>query len=227
MTLFEFIADGHNSLFAGALALMLLIALLEGVTTLLGAGLSNLIDSLLPDVEIDLEVPDTSSSALSRLLGWLHVGRVPILVIAVIFLTAFGLIGYGIESLLLGATGMLWPGWIVAIAAFFGALPVVRLLSGAIRRIIPQDESSAISEESFVGRVATITLGKARRGYPAEAKLTDQHGQTHYLMVEPEKEDVEFAQGEEVLVVARDANRFIVIENTHAALTDRNIKGVV
>lgn len=220
MTLFEFIADGHNALFAGALALMLFIALLEGVTTLLGAGLSNLLEGLLPDVEIDLDIPDTSASALSRLLGWLHVGRVPLLVILVLFLTAFGLIGYGIQSLLLGISGMLWPGWLVSVAAVLGALPVVRVLSGAIGRVIPQDESSAISEANYIGRVATITLGRARKGYPAEAKLTDQHGQTHYLMVEPESEEGEFNQGDEVLLVARDANRFIAIENSHAALSD-------
>jgi hypothetical protein len=220
MNLFEFIVDGHNALFAASLTLMLFIALLEGVTTLLGAGLSNLLEGLLPDVEIDVEIPETSASALSRLLGWLHVGRVPLLVILVLFLTAFGLIGYGIQSLLLGITGMLWPGWLVAVGAVTGALPVVRILSGAIARVMPQDESSAISEANYIGRIATITIGKARKGSPAEAKLTDQYGQTHYLMVEPESEASEFHQGDEVLLVARDANRFIAIENSHAALSD-------
>jgi hypothetical protein len=220
MTLLEFIGAGENALFAGALALMLFIALLEGVTTLIGAGFSNLLEGLLPDMDFDVEIPDASPSALSRLLGWLHVGRVPILVILVIFLTAFGLIGYGIQSLLLGVTGMLWPGWLVAVGALFGALPVVRLLSGAVGRVIPQDESSAISESHYIGRIATITLGTARKGYPAEAKLTDQHGQTHYLMVEPESHDAEFLQGDEVLLVERTAKGFIAIENRHAALSD-------
>ncbi len=224
MPLFEFIADAHNALFAGALALMLFIALLEGVSTLLGAGLSNIIDTLLPDTDIDFSIPDTSSSALSRLLGWLHVGRVPILVIVVVFLTAFGLIGFGIQSLLLGITGILWSSWLVGIAAFFGALPVVRVISGAIRKVIPQDESSAISEENYIGRIATITLGTAKYGYPAEAKLTDQYGQTHYLMVEPERQECEFTQGANVLVVARKANRFVVIENIHTVLMDENTK---
>ncbi len=224
MSLFEFIIDTHNSIFAGALAVMLFIALLEGVTTLLGAGLSNIIDTLIPDSAIDIDLPDTSGSALSRLLGWLHVGRVPILVIVVVFLTSFGLIGYGIQSLLLGISGLLWPGWMVAIAAFFATLPIVRVISGGIQKIIPQDESSAISEENYIGRIATITLGTAKYGYPAEAKLTDAYGQTHYLMVEPESETAQFSQGEHVLVAARKANHFIVIENTHAALTDENTK---
>lgn len=221
MTLFEFIADGNNALFAGALALMLLIALLEGVTTLLGAGLSSLLEGILPDFDLDIELGDASPSALSRFLGWLHVGRVPILIVLVVFLTVFGLIGYGIQSLLLKITGVLWPGWMVSVAALFSALPVVRVLSGAIGKVMPKDESSAISEEQYIGRVAVITLGTARKGYPAEAKLTDQYGQTHYLMVEPEGDGMEFNRGDEVLLVGREANLFIVIENRIAALSDR------
>jgi len=227
MTLFEFIADGHNSLFATALLLMLLIALLEGVTAFLGAGISSVIDSLLPDLEIDAELPEASSSALSRFLGWLHVGRVPVLVILIVFLTAFGLIGFGVQSLLLGITGTLWPGWMIAVPAVIAALPVVRLFSAVIRRIIPRDESSAISEAEYIGRIATITLGRARKGYPAEARLTDQYGQSHYLMVEPETEGEEFSQGEEVLLLQRRANLFLAIKNTHSVLTDRDIKGTV
>jgi hypothetical protein len=227
MDLIDFIADSRNVLFAAALLLMLFIALLEGVTSLMGAGLFNLIDALLPDVEIDVEMPEASPSALSRLLGWLHVGRVPVLVILVVFLTAFGLVGYGLQSLLLGITGSLWPGWLVAVAAVFGALPVVRFASGAVRRLIPQDESSAISEEEYIGRIATVTLGTAKKGYPAEARLTDHYGQTHYLMVEPETDNLEFSQGEEVLLIERRAYLFLAIKNPHTALTDSNIKGVV
>ncbi len=220
MTLTAFIADAHNTLFAGALALMMLIALLEGVTTLLGAGLSNLIEGVFPDIELDIDAPEMSPSALSRLLGWLHVGRVPVLILFIVFLTAFGLIGYAIQSLLLGVIGMMFSGWLVAIGAVLAALPVVRVFGAMLAKVMPQDESSAISETEYIGRVATITLGTARKGYPAEAKLSDQHGQTHYLMVEPEDEANSFHQGDEVLLVARGGNGFVAIKNDNAALTD-------
>jgi len=220
MTLYEFIADGHNAPFAGALALMLLIAVFEGAAMLVGMGLSNLVDSMLPDIDLDAEVPDTPASALSRFLGWLHIGRVPFLVLMVLFLTAFGLIGYGLQSLMLGLGGMLLSPLIVAPVALMGALPVVRLLGGGIGKIMPQDESSAISEEEYIGLLATITLGHARRGYPAEARLKDRYGQVHYIMVEPEGVDEEFVQGDEILLVGRASSRFTAIKNPHAALSD-------
>ena len=221
MSLLEFIFDSHNLIFSTALALMLFIALLEGVSTILGAGISNLLETLLPEFDVAIEAPDAPpASALSRFLGWLHVGKVPVLIILIVFLTAFGLLGYGIQSLLLSITGSLWFGWLIGIGAFFAALPVTRILSAAMGHIIPQDESSAISENDYVGRIATITLGNAKKGYPAEAKLTDSHGQTHYIMIEPETDAFSFDQGEEVLVVQRDKNLFLAIKNTHAALSD-------
>lgn len=219
MTLVAFITDAHNALFAGALALMLLIALLEGVTTLLGMGLSNMIEGFFPDINLDIEAPQ-APSALSRLLGWLHVGRIPVLILLVLFLTAFGLIGYGIQSLLVAIFGVFFPGWMVAIVAIFVALPIVKTSGAVLEKMIPQDESSAISEEDYIGRIAFITLGNARKGYPAEAKLSDQYGQTHYLMVEPESDGIVFNQGEEVLLVARANSKFIAIKNNHTALSD-------
>ncbi|MEL6964311.1 MAG: OB-fold-containig protein, partial [Pseudomonadota bacterium] len=73
---------------------------------------------------------------------------------------------------------------------------------------------------SFVGRVATITLGSARLGQPAQAKLQDQHGQTHYVMVEPDRQDITFEQGSRVLLVARARGVFRAIKNKNNALID-------
>ncbi|MEZ5581571.1 MAG: DUF1449 family protein [Candidatus Competibacteraceae bacterium] len=39
----------------------------------------------------------------------------------------------------------------------------------------------------FIGRVAVITLGTAGYDSPAQAKLRDQHGQTHYIMTAPDQ----------------------------------------
>ena len=74
------------------------------------------------------------------------------------------------------------------------------------------------SKESLVGRVATITLGTAKHGHPAEAKVKDQHDQTHYLMVEPDALEQEFAQGTKVLLVRKQGAVFYVINIEHDAL---------
>jgi hypothetical protein len=222
----EFLTADGNQPFTVALAVMLIIAVIEGVTSLLGAGLSELIDALLPDMDLDVDVDldaaegVASGNSLSRLLGWLRIGQVPVLILLVVFLTAFGLIGLGIQSFSQGALGFLFPGWIASIPALFLSLPVVRVLGGGLAKIMPKDETDAVSEASFVGRVAVITLGNARRGYPAEARLKDEHGQLHYVMVEPDSDAEELEQGTTVLLVKQESSVFRAIRNTSDALID-------
>lgn len=71
---------------------MLLIAVLEGVTTILGMGLSSILESLMPEVDMDLDIDADMdgadiqpSSPLTRMLSWLRIGQVPVLVLLVIF----------------------------------------------------------------------------------------------------------------------------------------------
>jgi Inner membrane protein YqiJ, N-terminal/Inner membrane protein YqiJ, OB-fold len=218
------LAASQNQIFVVSLAVMLLIAVLEGVTMLLGMGLSSLIESMLPefdvDVDIDLDGPQQNPPVFTRLLGWLRIGEVPILMVFVVFLTAFGLIGLVGQALLRGVTGSYLPQWIATIPALLAALPLTRLLAGGIALVMPSDETSAVAESTFVGRIATVTLGTARMGSPAEAKLEDEHGQVHYLMVEPDNAIDEFPQGTEVLITEQAGAVFKGIVNESSALVD-------
>ena len=51
--MFEFLTASANLPFTVALTVMLFIAFLEGVGTVLGFAFSSLLDSLLPDIDID------------------------------------------------------------------------------------------------------------------------------------------------------------------------------
>jgi hypothetical protein len=147
-------------------------------------------------------------------LGWLHVGKVPLLVLAVVMLTAFAMIGYTINGLAHATLGFYPPTALSAVVAFFGALPVVRVMGAAIARVIPRDETSAVLLESLVGRVAHVINGTARAGYPAEARVKNEHGQTHYVRVEPDGADLRFGPGESVLLVKQiSGSRFLAIAN--------------
>ncbi len=219
----EFITAGPNQPFAIALAVMILIALMEGVGTLFGMGLSNMVEGFLPELnlEVDVDLPEGETPfALSRLLGWLRFGQVPALILLIIFLTTFGLIGLGLQSLADSSFGLLAPGWIASIAALTLSLPMVRLMGGFLGKILPKDETSAVSDQTFIGRVAVITLGTSRQGSPAEGRLEDQYGQAHYLMIEPDLADEEFSQGEQVLLVKKTGSIFQAIRNSSRALVD-------
>jgi len=232
----QFLLASQNMPFTVALVLMLALALLEGVATVLGAGLSDMLDSLIPDLDLDVDVdldldldadvdlPDAQGpGAMTRLLGWLRLGEVPVLMLLVIFLTAFGLFGLGIQSLANTYFGGLLPGGLAALPALVCAVPVVRGLGGVLARIIPKDETEVVSEGTFIGRVAVITLGEAASGKPAEAKLTDQYGQAHYVMVEPDRAADRFGQGTEVLIVRQRGAVFTGIANPHPGLTDAEV----
>ncbi len=229
----EFILKSQNFPFTVSLTIMLLIAFLEGVSTFLGSGLSHLIDSIIPDIDMDVDIdadvdidvdadidsPEiVHAGVLSKTLGWFRLGKVPFLIILIIFLTSFGIIGLTIQTTLFKITGLILPGLVASAISLPITLPIVRLLTGIIAKIIPKDETDAVSEKSFIGRMAIITLGKASFGSPAQAKLKDQFGTTHYLMIEPDVKDLEFKQGDQVLIVKQTSSGFKAIRNENSAL---------
>jgi hypothetical protein len=222
-----FIFADQNLPFAVALALMLIIAILEGAATFLGAGISGVLDSLLPDldfdlgvdVDADLDMPGVGSpSILTSIMAWLRLGQVPALVLLVIFLTSFGLVGYGLQMIFVETVGVMLPSLLAGVVAFVFALPIVRVGGGILVKIMPKDETDAVAEESFIGLVAVVTLGAARAGSAAQGKLKDRHGQTHYVMIEPDNEDEMFPQGTEVLLVKHSGAIFKAIRNTNEVL---------
>lgn len=207
--------------FSVALGLMVCISLLEGVATLLGIGLSGMLDGLIPeiDTEVDVDPQVPEAGGLSRALGWLHVGRVPILMLFVLFLTFFGLAGLMIQKAAETFLGAMVPALLASVPAFLTSLSLVRVCGGVLSHALPQDETDAVSAQSFVGRVATMGAATASPGNPAQAKLRDQHGQAHYVLVEPDVSDEHFGPGTEVLLVRRAGARFFAIRNTHVALS--------
>jgi len=85
---------------------------------------------------------------------------------------------------------------------------------------MPKDETEAVAEKSFIGRVAVITLGKSSKDNPAQAKLTDKFGTTHYMMVEPDIEGDEFQKGDQILIVKQTSSGYKVINNSMSVLQD-------
>lgn len=217
----ELITADQNLPFAVALVVMLAIALLEGVALLLGAGLSNLLESLLPDLDLDVDGPDVQGPGLmSQFLGWLYFGKIPFLVVLILLLTFFGICGLLIQSFLNELVGRMLPGGLAAVPALLIALPLVRWSANGIARVLPQETTEAVSSDSFIGRVAVITLGTARVGSPAQARLKDRFGQTHYVMVEPADAETEFPTGSHALLMRRKGSLFVAVPNPYTELEE-------
>jgi hypothetical protein len=191
-----------------ASVVLIAIAAVEGVGLLLGASAFHWLDNVLH------HPADGFDGAWQSWLGWLHVGRVPVLALIVVFLAAFAIVGFGVNLAVHGLLGVYVPAWFAAPVAVLAALPVVRVTGGALGRIIPKDETSAVSLDSLVGRIATVVSGTARVGFPAQAKTTSEHGQPLYVMVEPDNSEINFTSGEQVLLVKRlSSTRFQGIKN--------------
>lgn len=213
----EFILAPQNYPFTISLAVLLIIAMLEGVGAVMGAGLSDIVDQLLPSTEIDLdfEAPDIDSPTnLEWALSWFRVRRVPVLVLLVIFLLIYGMIGLIIQNIVLSTFGYLLPALVAGGVALIPTLPTTKVLSSALAKILPKDETSAVSHRSLIGRTAEVTLGVAKQNYPAQAKTKDQFGKVHYLMVEPDCPDITFKKGDSVLLVKYENAKFYGIAPT-------------
>lgn len=193
--------------FSVAALVLLCIAVIEGMGLLTGLSLSAWLDHLLPEAD--------GLHGMSEVwLGWLHVGKVPLLILLALFLTAFSVIGFTASTLVKSLLGFYPPALFAAPLAFLGTLPVVRLSGAAIARLVPGDETSAETLDSLVGHVAIVINGRARIGFPAEARVKNKHGLTLYVHVEPDNNATTFNAGDSVLLVRQiSGSRFQAIIN--------------
>lgn len=185
--------------FAIAIGLTLAIAIIELAGLVFGAQPSAMVDSALPD--FDAEIPDMELGPLSQTLSWLSFGKLPALVVLILATASFGLTGFAVQEVLRQVVGFALDPWIASIPALVGAAFVTRHLGLVIARVMPKEETEAVSTKAFVGRVATVFRGVASQGHPAEAKLSDIHGKTHYLLIEPDDGEPTMPEGSEVVII--------------------------
>lgn len=203
--------------FTGALALLFALFLLEIVLLLVGGSLFtggdapdlgadiDLDADLDLDLSNDLEAPTGTSSG--GILAALGLADAPLMVWVASVLLGFGLSGLAVQGAANAALGAPLPGWVAAIPAAAAALGFARRFTGLFGRLLPQNYSEAVSETQLGRRRGIITVGTAARGRPAEVRVTDRHGNMHYLRAEPMSDTDTLPQGTEVLVLRDPRSR--------------------
>lgn len=201
----------HNLPFAVALVLMVLIAIAQA------GGFSDLFADA--DSHFDGDGASGTGDGLMALLG---LGRVPFLVWLAVYLLGFA--GFGVAAQFSAETlaGAPLSPWLASAIAGAMALPVTSVLTRTLGHILPQDETTAVSLETLVGRRAIIIDGRAAKGFPARAKVCDRHGHPHYVMVEPHDDAREIISGEEVLLVRRQGPIFFAVAVTERLLASES-----
>lgn len=191
-----FLVQSGTAPFTVALLLMVLLGLVEAI----GLGSS----------AIELEIGDAGD--VGGGLDWLNVGRLPLLMLLVVFLTSFGLAGLSLQAAALALAGGGLP-WFAAVpAGIVIAAPLTRTLGRGLARILPRDETTAVDIDTLIGRRARIVIGTARRGSPARARVEDKFGHFHHVMVEPDDDDASFTDVALLLLTARNGDTFSAVE---------------
>lgn len=172
------------------------------------------------DLDSDLDAAElntgTGADASGGLLSWLGLGRTPALVWLASLLMAFGLTGIVAQMAVSTLVGAYLPAILIAIPAGLVAVWFARGFGAVFARLLPKNETSALSERHLGKRVGVVTQGNAARGRPAEVRVTDRYGNTHYLRAEPLKDEAVIPQGSEVVVArARLDGRYFIVALTN------------
>lgn len=204
MTLLE----PYNMPFAAALLFMLFLAILQGV------GIGDMLGDADADFDGDFE-GDFDGEIDGEQVGFaggaaslLGLGKVPMMVWLAIYLFIFAGAGIGIQAMADSLLGAPFERWLAALITAGLALPVTAVAVRPIGAIMPKDRTSAVSVETLLGSEAVITDGTSRHGSPARAKAVDQHGQAHFVMVEPDDATNTFSAGERVVLLRKEGRQF-------------------
>jgi hypothetical protein len=104
-------------------------------------------------------------------------------------------------------------GLIAVPLALILSMPLTRITGKGLSKILPSDESSAITDESFIGRTAIVVLGTAKAGTTVQAKVRDEYGQHHYVLVELDEGEDDIPTGGQVILVKKMGARFLCIKD--------------
>lgn len=173
-------------------------------------------DGALADLQMDLESDLDGPTQAGRdvtggLFTWIGARDVPFLIWLVSFLAMFGLFGLLLQSGVNALLATTLPAGIAALIVFPPALGVTRVIANWVALIMPKTETAAVKARHLGGLHGVITQGTASEGRPAEVKIRDRHGNTHYLRVEPLHSRDVFPAGSEVTLIRKRGDKFYVI----------------
>jgi hypothetical protein len=189
--------------FAIAAAIMLTLGVIELLTTLTGFPFGSVLGS---DASLDAD----GHHGLDGLFLWINAGRLPLLMLIILALGIFSIGGFLLQGIA-HSIGTAVPVTVAALVAAAGSIPVIRTTSRGLARIIPRDETYAVSDAEFVGKVALVSVGPLDQGLPGKVRLKDVFGNWHTLNARASADSTELPVGASVLLVDRDAKSFIAI----------------
>lgn len=133
MSFLEFVFSLDNYIFTGAIILILFLVFVETFMKLTNAGVSDMIDEVIPDFD-DLS-KHKKNSFLINFFRWIRVKQIPFLILLVIFLFSFGVSGLFVQSIIFKSLNTLSLSILVIIPSFLFSLFVLRVVGGVLEMI--------------------------------------------------------------------------------------------
>ncbi len=218
--MFEVALSAPYAPFTVAFSLLFALLALELIFAALGATMVG--DGPDLDVEIDLpEIPDLDGFDLDPgefdlpevgdgiegasvdpgALSWLGIGQMPFVIWLATMCFGFGAGGLILQSVATTLFGAPLPAILAVPPVAVGAILFTRSFGRVFARVLPKTETSSLSERSLSGKRGIVSQGTARADSPAQVRITDRHGNFHFVRVTPLVGDPDIPQGTEVLVV--------------------------
>lgn len=151
--------------------------------------------------EFDVEPSEIAVAAPTSPLGWLGLGKMPMLIWLATLFMSFGVAGVALQGLVTTLTGSPLNVLLAVIPCGAAAIWFTGQFGALFAQLLPKTETQSVSARQLGRRKGTVTQGTAARGTPAEVRVTDRYGNTHYLRAEPMHDADTIPQGAEVLVL--------------------------
>jgi hypothetical protein len=187
----EFLTHDANALYFFALSFLVILFVLEVLGLLIGMSLSHAFDSL-----IDFDV-DTDVGGHLSLLG---LGKVPLIIWVTFFFGLFSIIGYTANAISSSIVGYI-PIWLSVVPVAVVSFMINGVLCKIFAKAFPRFETTAVSTDTFSGRVAKVTIGNATYTKFAMGVLLDEHNTSHNIRLQAMDDGVVLNKNSQAILV--------------------------
>jgi hypothetical protein len=189
--LIEFLTHEANGPYFFALSFLIILFIFEVLGLLIGMSLSHAFDSF-----IDFDVNTDVGGHLS-LLG---LGKVPFIIWLTFFFGLFSIIGYAANAISSSIFGYM-PVWLSIVPVVITSFMINGVLCKVFAKILPRFETTAVSTDTFSGRVAKVTIGDATYTKFAMGVVLDEHNMSHNIRIQAMDDGVVLNQNNPVILV--------------------------
>jgi hypothetical protein len=187
----DFLTHEANGPYFFALSFLVILFVFEILGLLIGMSLSHAFDGL-TDFDVDTDV-----GGHLTLLG---LGKVPLIIWLTFFFGLFSIIGYAANAISSSIVGFM-PIWLSIVPVAILSFMLNGVLCKVFAKAFPRIETTAVSTDTFSGRVAKVTIGHASYTKFAMGVVIDEHQTSHNIRLQSMDDGVVLNQNNQVILV--------------------------